>query len=452
MTDRCVWAFGAFSLDADRRTLRRGDAVVDLGDRAFSVLVLLVSSAGEVVDKRTLLDLAWPDVTVGDNTLVQAVREIRAALGDDPSNPRCVQTVHRRGYRFVSPVERLEAEVMATAPTTAEPVPVRVSWLPRVVLAGAILAVGVATVTLLVPGDPGPPPFVAARLRALHDLPDGAMKPAYSPIGDLLVAVVADPVTDVHSLWLVKPGAEAPLRLTSGIEVQGPSPVFNADGSAVLFTSYRNDPERGMVPDVWEVPVLGGEPRRLVEGASGASQSPEGSSLAYAKVTAGGTTIAVRRPDGGEEEIAERGFWPRWSPDGRWIAFTTSNPEGSDGDVFVTRPDGRDRRQLSTRASQVYGLCWTPDSEWVIFGCDVEGVSNLWVAAVDGGEPTRITRGPGESDSPSVSSDGQRLVFSYGLSKSAVHVASAPGRPLTRIMSQEQATPWLSLRTDDGSR
>jgi Tol biopolymer transport system component len=86
----------------------------------------------------------------------------------------------------------------------------------------------------------------------------------------------------------------------------------------------------------------------------------------------------------------------------------------------------------------------------VIFGSDVEGAANLWIAPVDGGQPTRITRGPGASDSPSVSSDGQRLVFTYGLSKSAVYTATAPGEPLTRIMSQEQAHA-LSL-SPDGTR
>jgi len=167
----------------------------------------------------------------------------------------------------------------------------------------------------------------------------------------------------------------------------------------------------------------------------------------YARITAAGTVITVRQPDGAEETIAEHGYWPRWSPDGLWIAYTTSNPEGTDGHVFVIRADGADRRQLSSRPSQVYGLCWTPESQWVIFGCDVEGASNLWVAPVEGGEPTRITRGPGESDSPSVSYDGRRLAFSYGLAKSAIYVAAAPGEPMTRIMSQEQAHA-LSLSPD----
>jgi Tol biopolymer transport system component len=293
------------------------------------------------------------------------------------------------------------------------------------------------------------PPFVHAELRPLQDLPDGAMKPAFSPTGDLLVAVMNDPETDVYSLWLVKPGAEAPLRLTTDIEVQGPSPVFSADGSEILFTSYRNDADLGNLPDTWTVPVLGGDPRRLLENAAGADVSPDGLRLVYSAVTDAGTAVVVRGAEGAEHVVAEPGFWPRWSPNGQWIAFTTSNPEGGAGEVFVIRPDGDDRRRLSTRPSQIYGLCWTRDSRWVVFGSDVEGASNLWVAPVNGGEPTRITRGPGESDSPSISYDGRRLAFSYGLSKSAIHLASSPGAPLIRIMSQEQAHA-LAISPDGG--
>ena len=80
MNDQQVLAFGPFKLDVERRVLRLGNDRVDLGDRAFSVLILLVQGAGEVIDKRSLLERAWPDVTEGENTLVQAVREIRRAF------------------------------------------------------------------------------------------------------------------------------------------------------------------------------------------------------------------------------------------------------------------------------------------------------------------------------------------------------------------------------------
>ena len=448
MNESPLLAFAEYRLDTTRRLLHRHGVPVDLGDRAFSVLLTLVENAGNVVDKRGLLDAAWPDVTVGDNTLVQAVREIRSALGDDPSNPSFVQTVHRRGYRFVAPVQLLAPGVEAPEDAGIVPSTVPRRW-RRVGLVATILVAAVLLGLISLRSAPSPP-FVDAELRPLLDLPDGAMKPAFSPSGDFLAAVLADPETGRYTLWLVKPGSEVPLRLTSEPPVQGATPAFTADGSAVLFTSYRNDVTRGNVPDVWEVPVFGGQPRRLLEGGSGASAAPDGSQVVYAKVTAGGTAITVRGSGGVERRIAEPGFWPRWSPDGLWIAFTTSNPEGGNGDVLIIRPDGGGQRCLSAQPSQVYGLCWTRDSRWVIYGSDVDGATNLWIAPVDGGQPTRITRGPGASDSPTVSADGRRLVFSYGLGKSAIYTAAAPGRPLSRIMSQEQAHA-LSL-SPDGAR
>jgi AAA ATPase domain/Transcriptional regulatory protein, C terminal len=60
-------------------------------------------------DPRDLIDTVWAETTVGDSVLTVGIRELRRVLGDDPKRPRCIETVHRRGYRFVAPVERIEA-------------------------------------------------------------------------------------------------------------------------------------------------------------------------------------------------------------------------------------------------------------------------------------------------------------------------------------------------------
>jgi len=146
----------------------------------------------------------------------------------------------------------------------------------------------------------------------------------------------------------------------------------------------------------------------------------------------------VRDATGAERKLAEHGDWPRWSPDGRWIAFTSSNPEGGRGEIFVIRPDGGDQRRLSSGPSQVYGLCWTPDARWLIYGCDIDGTSDLWITTIDKGEPVQITRGPAVSDSPAVSADGRRLIFCSGKDKSGLYIAAGPGKSLRRILSQLQ--------------
>ena len=82
----------------------RGDTVVPLTPKLLDLLLHLLDHAGELVTKEALLDAIWPDANVTDNALTQAVSELRQALGDDPSSPRYIKTVARRGYRFIAAV------------------------------------------------------------------------------------------------------------------------------------------------------------------------------------------------------------------------------------------------------------------------------------------------------------------------------------------------------------
>jgi pimeloyl-ACP methyl ester carboxylesterase/DNA-binding winged helix-turn-helix (wHTH) protein len=96
--------FGPFRLDLSAGQLRRGDAVVPLAPKAFTVLQHLVTRSGQLITKDELLELAWADVHVGDGALKVCIREIRRALQDDSKTPEYIETAHRRGYRFIAPV------------------------------------------------------------------------------------------------------------------------------------------------------------------------------------------------------------------------------------------------------------------------------------------------------------------------------------------------------------
>ena len=105
MTSEPVLIFGDHRLDPERGHLYRGESVVPLTPKAFTLLQLLVSRAGRLVPKQELLDAVWPNVFVGDAVLKSTIREVRKALGDDSDCPRYIETAHRRGYRFIAAVE-----------------------------------------------------------------------------------------------------------------------------------------------------------------------------------------------------------------------------------------------------------------------------------------------------------------------------------------------------------
>jgi DNA-binding winged helix-turn-helix (wHTH) protein/Tol biopolymer transport system component len=434
-----IYRFGEFELDVERRTLRRGEREIDLGVRAFGVIELLVKNPGRVVTRAELIDGVWRDVVVTDDSLARAISDLRTALGDDPAQPRYIRTVHRHGYLFIGEVNPLDGE---TAPTVVE---ARRWWnRPRhLLLLAALLILVVASVfvvrkALEPTGASSAPDFSSWKLRALGPSAfiASAMKPALARTRDLMAVVAPDPETEVFSIFLLRPDGGEPLQLTYGMEVRGPSPEFTADDSHILFTSYRIDPDLGSVPDIWQVPVPAGEPTLLMEQASSASQSPDGRGLAYAAVTPHGTSIRVRHQDGRDVEVAERGFWPRWSPNGEWIAYTTSDPEGGDGTLHIVRPDGSGDRELSTIPSQMYGLCWMPGSDRVIFASQQAGPSALWSVDLESGEQTAVTRGAGISDAPTISYDGRRLVFDFSHRRWFLYLSEIPGSELRRILTE----------------
>jgi DNA-binding winged helix-turn-helix (wHTH) protein/TolB-like protein/tetratricopeptide (TPR) repeat protein len=102
--------FEGFRVDVQRRRLLRADGTaIALTPKAFDTLLYLVQHPGDVVEKDALLAAVWPGVVVEDNNLSQAVSALRKALGDDPEAPRFIQTVPRRGFRFVAPVRQVAA-------------------------------------------------------------------------------------------------------------------------------------------------------------------------------------------------------------------------------------------------------------------------------------------------------------------------------------------------------
>lgn len=138
--------FGPFALERDTGRLFEGERLIPLAPKPFETLLYLAERPGKVVSKPELMKALWPDTFVTDDVLVQCVVDIRKALGDHPKTPQFVQTLPRRGYCFVAPVQRLGAEApSASLPVEAEaalaPLPrVRPSWK---LAALAVLVLGV---------------------------------------------------------------------------------------------------------------------------------------------------------------------------------------------------------------------------------------------------------------------------------------------------------------------
>jgi DNA-binding response OmpR family regulator len=114
-----VLSIGEYVLDESNARLTKGDEPLDLPPKAFSVLCLLVRNSQRLVTKDELLDAVWGHRHVSESVLKTIINQLRTLLGDDPRNPRYIQTLNRRGYRFIAQVAPLST--VRSRPAEASP-------------------------------------------------------------------------------------------------------------------------------------------------------------------------------------------------------------------------------------------------------------------------------------------------------------------------------------------
>src|SRR5687768_14063781 len=115
---RRVVRFGPYRTDFSDGSLWRGDQEVRLPPRALALLLYLLERPGRVVSKTELMDAVWRDANVSETSLTEALGIVRHALGDSAADPQFIQTLHRRGYRFIAPVT---VELPASVPRVVTP-------------------------------------------------------------------------------------------------------------------------------------------------------------------------------------------------------------------------------------------------------------------------------------------------------------------------------------------
>jgi DNA-binding winged helix-turn-helix (wHTH) protein len=181
-TNRRTVQFGLFELDLEARELRKSGVRIKLQEQPFQILALLLDRPGAIVTREELQKKLWPGDTFVDFdlSLNSAVKKLRQALSDDSENPRFVETLYRRGYRFIAPVngasnhdqiQLVESGSAATA-APASPIPIHAPsklfrWRRILTLAGIplLLLLGLLAYRLI----PPPQPIVLGFTQITHD-------------------------------------------------------------------------------------------------------------------------------------------------------------------------------------------------------------------------------------------------------------------------------------------
>ena len=105
---RRFYEFGPFRVDVTERQLLRDGAAIPLTSKVFDTLLVLVENSGHALEKEELLQKVWPDTFVDEGNLCQNISVLRKALGDNTGDTRYIETIPRRGYRFIAEIRESE--------------------------------------------------------------------------------------------------------------------------------------------------------------------------------------------------------------------------------------------------------------------------------------------------------------------------------------------------------
>lgn len=456
--------FGIFEADLKTGELRRSGVRVRLQSQPFKVLAALLRRPGQVVTREELQQQLWgSDTTVDfDHSLGIAVNKLREALGDHAENPRFVETLAKRGYRFIAPVKEPEYPAFPARETSApqDAIAAQKATAPAVWLwiSGAlgVICLVLGLVLLLSPFSNRPFRVVQVTFSGhlLQNDPDLESFSSSVSDGTRLYFSDIDNGDPMLAVALAANGEFSHFHLPSEIG----APLIGSlapDGSRLIVHGHlQAEPEQPL----WIVPTLGGDARRVPNVlAHDATWMPDGRHL----LIANGNDLTIIGIDGSEPHrlISTPGlaFWLRWAPDGKHLRFTLRQPKSQTTELWEVEADGSNPHSLLAGWSQPASECcgsWTPDGEYFVFQSAHSGNSEIWALRehpwyLRNRPPMQITNGPLTFEAPSTS-PGSHLVHFIGVDPQIELLQAMPRSSEFTSMGQNLSAAELAQYSPDG--
>ena len=453
--------FGIFEADLEAGELRRSGVRVHLQSQPFKLLAALLEHPGEVVSRETLqLELWGADTTVDfDHSLGIAVNKLREALNDSAENPRFVETLAKRGYRFIAPVKVVDPHASA-AVADSSAAKARAGSPLGWWLAGCLAFVCLLLGLFLILRQPVRRPFRVVQVTfsghvLTNDLDVESFSSSASD-GTRIYFSHMDNGNPVLAVALAANGeiSNFPLPSEIGAPLIG---ALSPDGSKLVVRGHlQAEPEQPL----WIVPTLGGDARRVPNVlAHDATWMPDGERL----LVASGNELSIVGADGSDPHrlltFQGMAFWLRWSPDGSRLRFTVRDSKRQTSELWEVLADGSNPHSLFPSWSQPSSECcgnWTPDGQYFVFQSSHSdnAHSEIWVRRerpwylVDR-EPRQITNGPLDYQAPSTSPGGDRVYF-IGATSQYELLRAMPKSSTFTTLDQNLSAASLAEYSPDG--
>jgi Tol biopolymer transport system component/DNA-binding winged helix-turn-helix (wHTH) protein len=434
-TFKKVVRFGLFEVDFASQELRKSGLKIKIQDQPFQILALLLERPGQIVTREEIQKRLWAGDTFVDFDLGlnSAVKKLRQALGDESENPRFIETLYRRGYRFLAPVQgdtfsAINGAVLAIATAeSARPDAYGISSReqarrePRAEKSRRKpLIYGLPPLLLLLGllGGYGLRPRSDPRITAYQEIThDGRQKFNIASDGERLY------VQEYESGRFVVSEVSAAGGETSILQTPFPNLLLGAimpDGTALLVGEFK---ETNKQSAIWSLPLPTGALRRIGDlTVESLAPSPDGKWILFSKPDGvyeassdGGNIRKLIAPAGTAFELAI-------SPDGKRFVFSLLDTRTGTSGIWMANRDGSNPHALfPDEQNSEHDSCarWTPDGKYVLFSRYSEGHGNVWIFPVDDGwfnhrrRPIQLTNGPLDFGDPLPSTDGKRI-FALG--------------------------------------
>jgi len=482
-TVRHLYEFGPFRLDATERLLLRGDKHIPITPKAFETLLVLVEHGGHVIDKNELMKKVWPNTFVEEVNLAKNVSSLRKILGEDQSEHHYIETIPKRGYRFVAGVREVWAkdtipqpelsptastdELVQLGATGTQPKSShlglatavehsRSAVIKRMVLPFLFIVLGASVAfvfwTFLFRPKPKPPSplFTITPVTSLAGTEDQA---AFSPDGKQIAFVWDGESEDNGDIYVKLVGAEQPLRLTTNPAAET-DPTWSPDGRDIAFLRHS-----AKAAALCVISSLGGAERKLADIfpyrpvviGNTLNYSPDGKFLVlpdkqsqdepfsiYSVTLQSGEKTKLTSPPAGS--VGD--LFPAYSPNSQTLAFVRSISIAA-ADIYLFAAGAAEPQRLTFDNTSIRGLSWTPDGKELVFASR-RGGSNygLWKISKADGVLERLTANERDIYSPTISHQGNRLSYTQSMSDANIWQFD-----LTRNKPQDQQLHQLIAST-----
>ena len=363
-----TYEFGNFRLDRAQKALFCDGRPVALTPKVYDTLELLAENSGRLLEKEELMQKLWPDRFVEQSNLTSNIKTLRRALGDDAANPRFVETVPRRGYRFIADVRTSDPTVSPVIASAPPAEPARKRYI--LISASALLLIAIFGIAFMWFDGDGllrrrQPKFT--RLTTSGKVTNTAIVPDGRSI------VYSQKEGAGESLWLRDMGSGQQRQILPAQDVEFVGLTVSPDSHFAYYSSFS---QNAAVQTLSRVELDGGVPEQVpVDTDVSVSFSPDGSRFAYIDTRASlkETTLKIADFDGSNQHVlikavGEDRIFPffraspaAWSPDGEAIACAVqvSDDNGLAYRILLVDPETGSEHYLSDhRWSGIENLVW----------------------------------------------------------------------------------------------